>query len=82
MPGYGAMVALFGNAPIWLTYLIAAIAVVYTVCVFGVVFGKMGRSVFWGFIFLVPYLGTIVLWVFGYGRWPQPSRNADLESGL
>jgi hypothetical protein len=82
MPPPGALVALFDDAPMWLSYLTVFVAITYTVCVFGVVFGKMGRTPFWGFVFLVPYLGTIMLWVFGYGRWPQAKLNAPMESGL
>jgi len=62
---------LFGVDPFWLTQIIVFISLTYTCCVFGVVFGKMGRSPFWGFIFLPPYFGVIALLIFGLGRWPQ-----------
>ena len=62
---------LLGTDPYWLTQVIVFMAVTYTCCVFGVVFGKMGRSPFWGFIFLPPFFGTIALWITGLGRWPQ-----------
>ncbi len=51
--------------------MIVFVTLTYTCCVFGVVFGKMGRSPFWGFIFLPPYFGVIALWITGLGRWPQ-----------
>jgi hypothetical protein len=62
---------LFGVEPFWLTQIIVFIALTYACCVFGVVIGKMGRSPFWGFIFLPPYFGIVALWLFGLGRWPQ-----------
>lgn len=82
MPQIPYMVALFGTLPHWLSLLIVSVAIAYTICVFGVAFGKMGRSPFWGLVFLLPFLGTIMLWVFGLGRWPQASRNIEMESGL
>jgi hypothetical protein len=62
---------LFGTDPYWLTQIIVFITVTYTCCVFGVVFGKMGRSPFLGFIFLPPFFGTIALLLTGLTRWPQ-----------
>jgi hypothetical protein len=82
MPQIPYMIALFGDTPIWISEGIIFVAMAYTICVFGVAFGKMGRSPFWGLIFLLPFLGTIMLWVFGLGRWPQASRNVEMESGL
>ena len=41
---------LFGVDPFWLTQIVVFITVTYACCVFGVVFGKMGRSPFWGFL--------------------------------
>ena len=71
MQGYDDLCRLFGMDPFWATYMVVFIALTYTCCVFGVVFGKMGRSPFWGFIFLPPYFGVLALWIFGLGRWPQ-----------
>ena len=62
---------LFGTDPYWLTWIIGFITLTYACCVFGVVFGKMGRSPFWGFILLPPFFGVVALWIFGLGRWPQ-----------
>jgi hypothetical protein len=62
---------LFGTDPYWLTQMIVFVTVAYTCCIFGVVFGKMGRSPFWGFMFLPPYFGVIATWVFGLMRCPQ-----------
>jgi len=77
------MVALLGDGtPIWISYGVVAVAIAYTMCVFGVVFGKMGYSPYWGLAFPLPFLGPVLLWVFGLGRWPQPSRNVEMESGL
>jgi hypothetical protein len=82
MPRLSDMVALMGSMPSWLSLLIVSLAITYTICVFGVAFGKMGRSPYWGLVFLFPFLGTILLWTFGLGRWPQAERNVELESGL
>ena len=83
MPPWGTMVALLGvDTPIWISYGIVAVVIAYTMCVFGVVFGKMGRSPFLGLVFPLPFVGLIMLWAFGLGKWPQPSRNIDMESGL
>ena len=76
------MVGMMGGVPDWLAQIVASIVIAYTACVFGVAFGKMGRTPIWGLIFVVPFFGTIMLWVFGYGRWPQAEPNASLESGL
>ena len=62
---------LFGVDPFWPTQITVFVALTYACCVFGVVFGKMGRSPFWGFILLPPYFGVVALWIFGLGRWPQ-----------
>ena len=62
---------LFGGDPFWLTQIVVFIIVTYTCCVFGVVFGKMGRSPFWGFVFLPPFFGTIALLFAALTRWPQ-----------
>ena len=82
MPRLSDMVGLLGHMPAWLSLLIASLAITYSICVFGVVFGKMGRSPYWGLAFLLPFLGTILLWVFGLSRWPQPGGDEGLESGL
>ena len=82
MPRLSDMVALMGDTPAWLSLLIASLAITYAICVFGIVFGKMGRSPYWGLAFLFPFLGTIVLWTFGLGRWPQKPRDPGIESGL
>jgi hypothetical protein len=82
MPALLDMVGLFGSWPTWLSELIVCLAIAYSVCVFGVVFAKMGRSPYWGLVFIVPLVGTILLWTYGLGRWPQESGNRDLESGL
>ncbi len=82
MPAMLDMAALFGRQADWISQLIACIAIGYTVCVFGVVFGKMGRSPYWGLVFTFPLVGTIMLWTFGLGRWPQEAGNKDMESGL
>ena len=75
--GYQYFWQIFGFDPFWLTQIIASMALAYTFCVFGVVFGKMGRSPFWGFVFLLPYLLCLIpLWVFGLGRWPQEDKGA------
>jgi hypothetical protein len=64
------------------TQIAVFVTVTYTCCIFGVVFGKMGRSPFWGFILLPPLFGTIALWIFSLGRWPQEdvSRNNPTRS--
>ncbi len=67
---------LFGADPFWATFIVVFITVSYACCVFGVAFGKMGRSPFWGFLFLPPIVGTIALWIFGLGRWPQENATA------
>jgi len=82
MPRLGDMVALLGDMPGWLSLLIVSLAITYSICVFGVAFGKMGRSPYWGLVFLLPFLGTILLWAFGLGRWPQAHGEDILESGL
>ena len=83
MPPWGTMVALLGtDTPIWISYGVISVVITYSMCVFGVVFGKMGRSPFLGLVFPLPFLGLILLWVYGLGRWPQASRNVEMESGL
>ena len=83
MAPWGTMVALLGaDTPIWISYGVVAVVIAYTMCVFGVVLGKMGHSPVLGLIFPLPFIGLIMLWTFGLGRWPQPSRNIEMESGL
>ena len=82
MPRLSDMVALFGDTPGWISLLIVSLAITYSICVFGVAFGKMGRSPYWGLAFLLPFLGTILLWAFGLSRWPQSGGDEGLESGL
>lgn len=82
MPRLSDMVALFGDTPGWLSLLIVSLAITYSICVFGVVFGKMGRSPYWGLALLLPFLGTILIWAFGLARWPEPGGDEGLESGL
>jgi hypothetical protein len=73
------MLALFAAWPDWVSLLIVCVAIAYTACVFGVAFGKMGRSPLWGFLVPLPGVGTVALWIFGLGSWPQAaiSRAAD-----
>lgn len=82
MPRIPDMLALFDGLPDWVGQLLVSIAIAYAVCVFGVVFGRMGKSPYWGLVFVLPFIGTIVLWTFGLGKWPQEKGNQDLESGL
>jgi len=82
MPRLSDMVGLFGDTPAWLSLLIVSLAITYSICVFGVVFGKMGRSPYWGLGFLLPFLGTVLLWAFGLSRWPEAGGDEGLESGL
>jgi hypothetical protein len=70
--GYQYFWRLFGFDPFWLTQIGASLVLAYTCCVFGVVFGKMGRSPFLGFIFLLPYVLCIIpLWALAVRVWPQ-----------
>ena len=73
---------MLGGDPIWITYGIVSVLIAYTMCIFGVVFGKMGRSPLWGLPFPLPFLGIATLWTFGLGRWPEPGGDEGLESGL
>jgi hypothetical protein len=82
MPRLPDMFALFGGMPAWIGQILVCITVAYVVCVFGVAFGKMGRSPWWGLIFTLPFLGTIMLWTFGLRAWPTRGGDKDLESGL
>jgi hypothetical protein len=82
MPPFFDMVGLFAGWPLWVGELIGSLAIGYTVCVFGVAFGKMGRSPYWGLVFVLPLLGTIMLWTFGLGRWPVAGGDKGTESGL
>ena len=52
--------------------------ITYTLCVFGVVLVRTGRSPLWALAFLLPYAGVVVLWVLAYVRWPrQAGDDAD-----
>ncbi|HLG86293.1 MAG TPA: hypothetical protein VKZ79_03750 [Alphaproteobacteria bacterium] len=82
MPFWGSLVAMLGGDPIWVTYGIVSVLIAYTMCIFGVVFGKMGRSPLWGLPFPLPFLGIAMLWTFGLGRWPQVEGDEAMESGL
>jgi len=82
MPRIPDMALLLGALPGWASLLVVCIVIAYCTCVFGVAFGKMGRSPYWGLAFTLPLLGTILLWTFGLGRWPRQSGNVDMESGL
>lgn len=82
MPRPTDMFALLVGLPDWLAQILVCATLGYVACVFGVAFGKMGRSPYWGLAYIVPFVGMILLWSFGLGRWPQSMGNEDIESGL
>ncbi|GIL40533.1 hypothetical protein [Roseiterribacter gracilis] len=70
MPPYLQQFELLGALPDWAAYLIVAALIGWTLCMFGVVAGKAGRSPVWGLAFVVPYVGLPLLWWWALGRWP------------
>jgi hypothetical protein len=70
MPTFAEQLAFVEALPPWASHLIIAVLVGWTLCMFGVVAGKAGRSPVWGLAFVVPYLGLPLLWWWALGRWP------------
>jgi hypothetical protein len=82
MQPYEDLFNLFGAHRFWLTDILACIVVAYTTCVFGVAFGKMGRSPYLGLLFAIPLVGVVLLWAFGLRRWPQAETGERDKAGL
>ena len=82
MPRIPDMALLLGALPGWASLLVVCIVIAYCTCVFGVAFGKMGHSPYWGLVFVLPFLGTLTLWVFGLRPWPLSGGDRGTESGL
>lgn len=36
---------------------------------------KAGFSGWWAFVFLVPFVNIVMLWVFSYAKWPGQPQN-------
>lgn len=80
MQSFGEMIGFFSGMPVWLSHLIVSLTVTYTLCIFGVVFLRAGRSPLWSFLFLLPYVGVVALWVLAFTRWPAMTPE-DQEQG-
>lgn len=70
MQSFGEIIAFCGSMPPWLSHLVASLTITYTLCIFGVVFLRTGRSPLWAFVFLLPYVGVVALWILAFTRWP------------
>jgi hypothetical protein len=79
MQPYGDIFDLFGSYRFWLTDIVACMVIAYTTCVFGVAFGKTGRSPYLGLLFLLPLIGVVALWLLALLRWPQ-ERITEIRS--
>jgi hypothetical protein len=77
MQPYTEFFDLFGAYRFWLTDILSCIVIAYTTCVFGVAFGKSGRSPYLGLLLLVPLIGVCALWVLGVARWPQEEKSGS-----
>lgn len=77
MQSFGEMLYFFGDMAPWLSHLIISLAITYTLCIFGIVFLRAGRSPLWVFVFLIPYAGVVALWVLAYVRWPGTEKTGN-----
>lgn len=61
--------------PPWLSHLIVSLVVLYTLCVWGLVLARTGRSPLWALLLLLPYVAIAGLWVLAYRSWPKIDRR-------
>ena len=61
--------------PDWERYLIFGILVFITISSCAVVLTRMGRSPYWAFVMLFPYLPIIPIWYLAFSAWPKRSKK-------
>lgn len=81
MPSYAETLTLLQFLPDWLSLTLVSISFAWTLCMFGVIAGKAGRSPIWGLLFLLPCAGLPVLWWLAYARWPVRNSAAAATAG-
>ncbi|HET8728717.1 MAG TPA: hypothetical protein VFO41_14510 [Alphaproteobacteria bacterium] len=79
MQSLGEMLHFLGDMAPWLSHLIASVVITYTVCIFGLVFLRTGRSPLWALVFLAPYAGVVALWVLAHVRWPRQEGGGEAD---
>jgi hypothetical protein len=80
MPSLAETLTLTEFLPQWLSLTLVSISFAWTLCVFGVVFGKAGRSPIWGLVFLLSGAGLVALAWLAWARWPV--RNPAAANGV
>lgn len=81
MQSIGEQLFFLGDMAPWLSHLIVSLVITYTLCIFGLVFLRTGRSPLWALVFLIPYAGVIALWVLAYVRWPRQTSDGGTAGG-
>jgi hypothetical protein len=63
--------------PIYMT--IVCLFVLFWLAIVLLPFGKLlkrtGHQVGWCFLFIIPFVNLIALWIFAFKRWPTDKRN-------
>lgn len=58
-----------------LGYLLLGLIIMGWISAAGFVLARLGYRPLWAFALVVPFVQTIVLWLFAYSRWPREKQQ-------
>jgi hypothetical protein len=62
------------DLPLWGQYLLQGILVFISIACAAVVLSRAGRSPYYAFLIVIPYVQIAALWVFAFTIWPKRSK--------
>ena len=65
----------FLNLPEWGTYLLEGVLLFIGLSAAAVVLTRTGRSPYWVFLLLVPFVNVIALWYLAFAAWSKPLKK-------
>jgi hypothetical protein len=59
------------DLPLWEQYLLQGVLIFIYIACAAVVLTRAGRSPYYAFLIVIPYVQLVALWVFAFTAWPK-----------
>jgi uncharacterized membrane protein YhaH (DUF805 family) len=59
----------------WENLLFQGILMFFSLCFSAVILGRAGRSPYWAFLLIIPYVQIVALWMFAFCIWPKTAKR-------